>query len=358
VVCSLAGALADAQPYPAHPIRLIVPFAEGTAPGLVSRRPVRGEGAWSGGFLPVALNAAQTYPVHPIRLIVPFAPGGTVDVIARLIGVRMTEITGQAVVVDNRGGAGGVLGTELVARAPGDGYTLLLHSAAIAYEPALRAKLPYDALKDLAPISRVGTTPNLLVVNPAFPAHSARELVALAKQKPGVITFGTGGIGSSSHLAVELFRTLSGTTFNHVPYKGAGPALTDVIGGQVNFMIATMPGALPHVKSGRLRALGISSLRRSSALPDVPTIAESGVPGYEYVAWFGLFAPASTSRAFIDTINDLVRRAIANPDTRAKLEVEGVEPQATTPVQFRDSVAAEMARWIKIIEAAGIKAVF
>ena len=310
------------------------------------------------GFLPVALNAAQTYPVHPIRLIVPFAPGGTVDVIARLIGVRMTEITGQAVVVDNRGGAGGVLGTELVARAPGDGYTLLLHSAAIAYEPALRAKLPYDALKDLAPISRVGTTPNLLVVNPAFPAHSARELVALAKQKPGVITFGTGGIGSSSHLAVELFRTLSGTTFNHVPYKGAGPALTDVIGGQVNFMIATMPGALPHVKSGRLRALGISSLRRSSALPDVPTIAESGVPGYEYVAWFGLFAPASTSRALIDTINELIRRAIANPDTRAKLEVEGVEPQATTPVQFRDSVAAEMARWKKIIEAAGIKAAF
>ncbi len=299
---------------------------------------------------------AQPYPSKPIRVVVPFAPGGAVDVIARVVGAGLTEITRQQVVVDNRGGAGGVVGTELVVRAPGDGYTLLLHSATIAYEPALRESLPYDALKDLAPVSVVGTTPNLLVVNAAFPVRSARELVALAKQKPGAITFGTGGVGSSSHLAVELFRTLSGTTFNHVPYKGAGPALIDVIAGQVNFMIATMPGALPHVKSGRLRAIGISTLKRSPALPDVPTVAESGVPGYEYVAWFGLFAPAATPAAVIARINELHRTVIAHPGTRSKLEAEGVEPQATTPAQFRSKLASETAHWKKIIEAAGIKA--
>ena len=309
------------------------------------------------GVLPLPTTViAQPYPSKPIRVIVPFAPGGSVDVIARIVGARIADITRQQVVVDNRGGAGGVVGTELAARAPGDGYTLLLHSAAIAYEPALRQKLPYDALKDLAPVSMVGATPNLLVVNPAFPARSARELIALAKQKPGAIAFGTGGIGSSSHLAVELFRTMSGTTFNHVPYKGAGPALTDVIAGQLDFMIATMPGALPHVRSGRLRAIGISTLQRSPALPDVPTIAESGVAGYEYVAWFGLFAPAATPRAVIAQINDLHRQAVTHPETRAKLALEGVEPQVTTPAQFRDSLALEMARWKKIIETAGIKA--
>ena len=309
-------------------------------------------------MLPLAGHCAtvEQYPARPVRLIVPFAPGGTVDVIARLIGAGFTGITRQQVVVDNRGGAGGVVGTELVVRAPADGYTLLLHSATIAYEPALRAKLPYVALQDLAPVGPVGATPNLLVVHPAFAARSARELVALAKQKPGAVTFGTGGIGSSSHLAVELFRNLAGVTFNHVPYKGAGPALIDVIAGQIDFMIATMPGAAPHVRGGRLRAIGISTLKRSPGLPDVATIAESGVPGYEYVAWFGLFAPAATPRALVGEINNLIRQAAGSPDTRAKLELEGIEPQAATPAQFRANVAAETARWKKIIEAAGIKA--
>ena len=306
--------------------------------------------------IPVHAADGERYPARPIRLIVPFAPGGTVDVIARLIGAKIGEATGQQVVIDNRGGAGGVVGTELVVRAVPDGYTLLLHSAALAYEPALRSKLPYDALKDLATISVIGATPNLLVVHPSFAARSARDLVQSAKQKPGAVTYGTGGIGSSSHLAVELFRNMAGVTFNHVPYKGAGPALTEVIAGQIDFMIATMPGAVMHVRSTRLRAIGISTLKRSPELPEVPTIAESGVPGYEYVAWFGLLGPATLPPARVTQIQNLFVQAVNNPDLKKRLEGEGVEPQLTTPQQFRATLAAETVRWKKIIEAAGIKA--
>ena len=295
------------------------------------------------------------YPARPIRLVVPFAPGGAVDVTARLLGAKMSELAQQQVVIDNRGGAGGVVGTELVARAAGDGYTLLLHSATIAYEPALRAKLPYDALKDLAPISITGATPNLLVVHPAFFARSARDLVQLAKQKPGAVNFGTGGVGSSSHLAVELFRNLAGVTFNHVPYKGAGPALIEVIAGQIDFMIATMPSAVPHVRSARVRALGISTLKRSAELPEVPTIAESGLPGYEYVAWFGLFAPAATPAALLARIHGLHQDAVNSKDLRAKFAAEGLETQMTTAREFRAMLVTETARWKKIIDAAGIK---
>ncbi len=305
-----------------------------------------------------AVAAADTgsFPTRPIRLVVPFAPGGTVDVIARLVSARMSGLARQQVVVDNRGGGGGVVGTELVVRAVPDGYTLLLHSAGIAYEPALRAKLPYNAMTDLAAISVVGATPNLLVVPPQSAARSARDLVQLAKQKPGAVTYGTGGIGSSSHLAVELFRSIAGVSFNHVPYKGAGPALTELLGGQIDFMIATMPGAVTHVRSNRLRAIGISTLKRSSELPEVPTIAESGVPGYEFVAWFGLLAPAATTPARIDEIYALLARAVESPDLRARLAAEGVDAQLTTPKQFQVTLAAEAARWKKIIEAAGIKA--
>ena len=312
--------------------------------------------ALAGAAFAATAHAQPAYPSKPIKAIVPFAPGGTVDVIARLVGAKIGESTGQQVVIDNRGGAGGVVGTELTVRAAPDGYTLLLHSAALAYEPALRAKLPYDALKDLAPVSVIGATPNLLVVHPNFAARSARELVQLAKQKPGAVTYGTGGIGSSSHLAVELFRNMAGVTFNHVPYKGAGPALTEVIAGQIDIMIATMPDAVTHVRSTRLRALGISTLKRSAELPEVPTIAESGVPGYEYVAWFGLLGPAALPAARVVQIHALFAQAVNSPDLKKRLEAEGVEPQLTTPQQFRATLAAETARWKKIIEAAGIKA--
>ena len=296
------------------------------------------------------------YPARPIRLVVPFAPGGAVDVPARLLGAKMSELAQQQVVIDNRGGAGGVVGTELVARAAGDGYTLLLHSATIAYEPALRAKLPYDALKDLAPISITGATPNLLVVHPAFFARSARDLVQLAKQKPGAVNFGTGGVGSSSHLAVELFRNLAGVTFNHVPYKGAGPALIEVIAGQIDFMIATMPSAVPHVRSARVRALGISTLKRSAELPEVPTIAESGVANFDVTMWYGVLAAAGTPQPLVMKLHGAVNRALRAPEINERLLAEGSEPSGILPDEFSAFIKNELTRWAPVIRASGAKA--
>jgi len=300
---------------------------------------------------------AAAYPSRAIRIVVPFAPGGTADVIARMLGARLTQTAGAQFVIDNRGGSGGLIGTDIVAKAQGDGYTQLLHSAGITYEPALRDKLPYDTLRDLAAVTLIGYTPNLMVAHPSFAPRNAQELIALARQKPGEITFGSGGVGSSSHLAVELFRSLAGIRLNHVPYKGAGPALGDVIAGQIGFMIATMPGALPHVKSSRLRALGVSSTTRAQALPEAPTIAESGLPGYDYVAWFGIFVPAATPRALIARIDTLMKNALADADLKSRLELAGVTLQTSTPAQFQDMMKAEITRWKKIIAAAGIKTI-
>ncbi len=299
---------------------------------------------------------AQTemFPSRPVRVIVPFAPGGTGDVLARIIGVKLTELTGAQHVVDNRGGSGGLIGTDITAKSAGNGYTQLLHSAGISYEPALRDKLPYDTVRDLAAVTLVGFTPNLLVVHPAFSARSAQELIALAKQKPGAITYGTGGIGSSSHLAVALFQSLAGVRFNHIPYKGAGPALGEVIAGQIGFMIATAPGALPHVKGGRLRALGVSSTSRAATLPEVPAIAESGLPGYDYVAWFGVFLTSATPRALVTRIDALYKQALLDADTKSRLELAGITTQPTTPEKFQEMLRVEIAKWQKIITAAGI----
>jgi tripartite-type tricarboxylate transporter receptor subunit TctC len=303
----------------------------------------------------IAKAPAQTYPEQPIRIIVPFAAGGTVDIVARIIAAKLTEIAGSRVIVDNRGGAGGILGTEMAARSSGDGYTLLLHSASIAYDPSLHDKLPYNTMKDLVPVAMIGSTPNLLVVSPAFPARSVTDLLAIGREKPGSATFATGGFGSSSHLAVALLGTLSGAKFSHVPYKGAGPALADVVAGHVDFTVATMPGAIQHVRGGALRALGISSLTRSPELPDVPTIAEAGLPGYEYVAWFGVFAPGTTPPVLVTRINDLLRQAINAADTRELLRVQGVTPELLSPDQFREKVRSEIEHWAPIIEKSGMK---
>jgi len=311
-------------------------------------------------FLLAALTTApvqsQQYPVRPVRMIVPFAPGGAVDVVARIAAVGMTEVMGQNVVVDNRAGGGGVIGTDITVQARGDGYTLLLHSAAIASEPALRAKLPYNAMKDLSPVTLVGVTPNLLVAHPAFVAKSARELIALAKEKPGIITYGTGGVGSSSHLAVELFGILSGARFNHVPFKGAGPAVTAVVAGELNFTIAPMPATISHTRAGRLRALGVSGLKRSPAAADIPTIAETGLPGYEFVAWFGLLAPTSTPPKLVERIGSQVHAALNAADTRGKMESQGFEVQTNSPAEFRAHILKETEKWRKVITQAGIKA--
>jgi tripartite-type tricarboxylate transporter receptor subunit TctC len=298
---------------------------------------------------------AETYPERPIRLIVPFAAGGTVDIIARIVGAKLSEVAGSKVIVDNRGGAGGVIGTEMTAQAPGDGYTLLIHSGSITYDPSLHDKLPYDTMRDLAPVAMIGTTPNLLVVTPSFPARSAHDLIRMAREKPGGITYATGGFGSSSHLAVALFGLLSGAKFNHVPYRGAGLALADVVAGHVDFTVATMPGAIQLVRSSGLRALGISSLTRSPELPDLPTIAETGLPGYEYLAWFGVFAPGTTRPELVARINALLREAVDLPDTRDRLRVQGVEPQIQSPDQFREKVRSEIERWRPVIEKSGIK---
>ena len=299
---------------------------------------------------------SQQYPIRPVRMIVPFAPGGAIDVVARIAAVGMTEAFGQQVVVDNRGGGGGVIGTDMTVQARGDGYTLLLHSAAITSEPALRAKLPYDAMRDLVPITLVGVTPNLLVAHSSFPAKSARDLIAMAKERPGMVTYGTGGVGSSSHLAVELFGILSGTRFNHVPFKGAGPAVAAVVAGELNFTIAPMPASISLVRAGRLRALGVSGLKRSPAAEDIPTIAETGLPGYEFVAWFGLLAPAITPQKLIQHLATEVRKVVNAPDTRGKMEAQGFEPQTNSPAEFREHLLKETEKWRKVITQAGIKA--
>jgi tripartite-type tricarboxylate transporter receptor subunit TctC len=284
---------------------------------------------------------------------VPFAAGGTVDIVARTVGAKLADITGGRVVIDNRGGAGGLIGTDATAKSPGDGYTLLMHSAAITYDPTLHDKLPYDTMKDLAPVAMIGTTPNLLVVSPAVTARSVADLLAAGREKP--LTFASGGFGSSSHLAVALFSYLSGVKFNHVPYKGAAPALADVLAGHVDFMVATMPGAIEYVRTGSLRALGVSSVTRSAELPDLPSIAEAGLPGYEYIAWFGVFAPGTAPPALVAHISDLLRQAVDATDTRERLRVQGVTPQLLSPEQFRDKVKSEIELWAPVIERAGIK---
>jgi len=298
---------------------------------------------------------AQTYPDRPIRMIVPFAAGGTVDIVARILSAKLTDIGRGQVVVDNRGGAGGIIGTEAAARSPGDGYTLLIHSASITYDPTLHDKLPYDTMKDLVPVGMIGTTPNLLLVARSSPTRSVTELLSKGRERPGSLTFATGGFGSSSHLAVTLFGYMSGVMFNHVPYKGAGPALADVVAGHVDFTVATMPGAIQQVHAGGLRALGITSLKRSPELPTVPTIAEAGLPGYEYVAWFGVFAPGTTPPALVARINALLQQAVDASDTRERLRMQGVEPQLLRPDQFRDQVKSEIERWAPVIIKSGMK---
>ncbi len=243
------------------------------------------------GAAPVA---AQQFPSKPIRLIVPFAPGGTSDIIARLLGARMSEDLGQQVIVDNRGGAGSMIGTELTAKAPPDGHTIVLNNIGLAFNETLYPKRNYDALRDLAPVSLVGITPNAFVVHPSLPANTMKEFLALAKSKPGQLTYASGGIGSSSHLSMELLQSMTGIRVIHVPYKGAGPALIDVAAGNAQFQLNSMPAVMSHVQSKRLRALAVSSARRSRAVPNLPTIAESGVPGYDYSTWYGVLVPAQT----------------------------------------------------------------
>ncbi len=303
-----------------------------------------------------ATAPARNYPMKPIRFIVPFAPGGTTDIVARFIGQKLGDDLGQPIIIDNRGGAGGTIGTDLLAIALPDGYTIMLNHVGLAYNVSLYERLPYDPLKDLAPISLVGNTPNVLVVNTGFKVNSVKDLVDLARAKPEQVSYGSGGVGSSGHLAVEMLQQVSKVKFLHVPYKGAGPALTDTVSGQVQFMITSMPAVVNHVKSGRLRALAVSGTKRSPAMPELPTVIENGVPGYDYTTWYGILAPAGLPKPVAARLLQSVHAAVKAPDLRDRLTQSGMEPEITTPERFSALIKSDIGKWNKIIRAAGIKA--
>ncbi len=302
------------------------------------------------------VQAASHYPVRPIRMIVAYPPGGGTDQVGRVMAEQLGQTLGQQVVVDNRGGATGNIGTELAARALPDGYTLLMGNVAPnAVNVSLFRKLGFDPVKDFSPVSLVAVTPNILVVHPSVPVKTIKELVALAKARPGALNFPSAGVGSSSHLAGELLKSLAGISMVHVPFKGGGPALVATIAGEVQIMFATMPAAMPHVKSGKVRPVAVTTAKRSQAMPELPTIAESGVKGYDAATWYGLLAPARTPKAVIDRLHADTVKILAGP-ARQRLEVQGFEPDGGTPAEFAAYIKSEIVKWAKVIKDAGIPA--
>ncbi len=307
-------------------------------------------------FLGLATHSAyaQTYPSKPIKIIVPYPAAGTPDILAREIASKLTAVLKQQVIVDNRPGAGGNIGTDLVAKSAPDGYTLIMGTVAThSINQSLYKKLPFDPIKDFTPIILVTTTPNVLVVNPNLPVKSVKDLIALAKSKPGEITFSSGGNGTSHHLGGMLFQQLTGVQMTHVPYKGSGAALPDLIGGQVNIMFDNLPSSMPHIKSGKLRAIATTAKTRSTVMPELPTVAESGVPGFEITAWFGLLAPAKTPQAIIDRLNLEVTKILKLPDIKARFIAQGAEPTPGTPQQLGAFVKEKTAQWAPIVKASG-----
>ena len=299
---------------------------------------------------------AQGYPVKPVRLIVPFAPGGGTDVIARLLASRMSESIGRQVLVDNRAGANGIIGTEIVARAPADGYTLLFVSSPHSVNPSMYPKLPYDTVRDFAPVSQVASSPYVLVAHSSLPVRSVRELIAFAKARPGQIDYASGGSGSSAHLAAELFKDMAGLDLREIPYKGAGPALAGVVAGQTALVFANALTVKPYIQSGRIRALGIASLKRSASAPEIATIAESGVPGYSADAILGMLAPAKTPRSIIDFLNAELHRAMRSPEMTESMKNMGVEVALTTPEEFGRVIESEIERWGRLVRKLKLRA--
>ena len=298
---------------------------------------------------------AQPYPVKPVRMVVPFAPGGGTDVIARYLAAGVSESLNRQVFVENRGGANGIIGTEVVARAPADGYTLLFVSSPHSVNPSLYAKLPYDTLRDFAPVSMVATSPYLLVVHPSLPVRSVKDLIALAKARPDEISYGSGGSGSSAHLAAELFNQMAGVRLREIPYKGAGPALLAVLSGESAAVFGNALTVKPHIQSGRLRVLGIASATRSVSAPEIPTIAEAGVPGFRADAVLGLLAPARTPRAIVETLNAEVHKTMRLPGAVDAMRGMGVDIALSTPEEFGRLIESEMQRWGRVIRALNLK---
>ncbi len=298
---------------------------------------------------------AQTYPARPIRMIVPFAPGGGTDVIARYVAAGMTESMGRQVVVDNRAGANGIIGTEIVARSAPDGYTLLFVSSPHSVNPSLYPKLPYDTLRDFAPVSMVATSPYVLVVHPSLPVRNVKDLIALAKSKPDQLTYGSGGSGSSAHLAAELFNQMAGVKLREIPYKGAGPALQAVLSGETSAVFGNALTVKPHIQSGRVRALGIASQKRSPSSPEIPTIAESGVPGFHADAVLGVLVPARTPRALVERLNSEIHKTMRQPGAVDAMRNVGVEIALSTPEEFGRVIDSEMQRWGKLVRTLKLK---
>jgi tripartite-type tricarboxylate transporter receptor subunit TctC len=298
---------------------------------------------------------AQPYPSKPVRMVITYPPGGNTDLVGRAMAAKLSEQVGQQVVVDNRGGAGGVLGTMITAQAAPDGYTIMLGtSAGMVVNPLLQSKLPYDPMKDFAPVSNVIILPQLLVANPQLPAKTMKDLVALAKAKPGWLSAGSSGVGTPNHLGTELLKALANVNILHVPYKGGAQALTDVMGGQIHMAFSSVPAMLPHLKAGRLIALGVGSAKRTPALPNVPAIGEI-VPGYEYSTWYGIFAPARTPQPIVARLNSEIVKALAAPEIHQRFVANGGEPAPSTPDELRRYMIEESVRWAKTIKLAGIR---
>ncbi|MCC6533017.1 MAG: tripartite tricarboxylate transporter substrate binding protein [Burkholderiales bacterium] len=300
-------------------------------------------------------TGAQTYPSKPIRYVVPFAPGGGVDTVARVTGARLNAAWGQPVVVENRAGANGILGAELVARSPADGHTLLISSNSQTYNASLYSKLPYDPFKDFAAVSYLATATNLLIVHPSLPVRSVKQLIALARAKPNELTYSSGGVGGGSHLAGELLKSMAKVDILHVPYKGIAPAVSELVGGHVTFSFAVVPASLPHVQAGRLRAIAVSSAARSSLVPELPTVAEAGLPGFDVFSWYGTFVPSGTPRGIVEKLNGEFTKMVQVPEVKSKLAGLGLEVKSGSPEEFARFLKADFDTWDKIIRGIGIR---
>ena len=302
------------------------------------------------------LAQAQSYPMKPIRCVVPYPAGGPTDIIGRAIGQKLGESLGQPIIIDNRGGAAGTIGSDYVARAPADGYTLLWGTPGThGIAPSIYPKLPYDPLKDFAHITLIALGTNLMVVHPSVPAHSVKEFIALAKSRPGKLNFGSAGSGATSHMAGEMLKVMAGIDMLHVPFKGAAPAIVALMGGEVDLAILDTPPLLPHIRSGKLRALAAASEKRSRVLPQLPTLAESGLPGYHASSWHGMFAPAGTPRDIVNKLHTEVAHIVKQPDVTERLYAQGVEPVANTPTEFVEFIKSEITRWARVAKLAKVK---
>jgi len=304
-----------------------------------------------------SLASAQSYPSKPIRFVVPYPPGGPLDTVARLLGQKVSESVKQPIVVDNKPGAGGNIGADTVAKSAADGYTILMGAVAThAINPTLYAKIPYDPIKDFQPVTQLASTPNVLIVNTSVPASNVREFVAYAKANPGKLNFGSGSTGSAGHLAGELFKTMAGVDMTHIPYKGAAPAMQDLIAGQVQLMFDNFASANTQVKAGKVKALAVTTAKRSSLAPDLPTIAESGLAGFDINTWFGVFVPAGTPKEIVDRLHGEFTRALALPDIREKITNLGAEPVGNRPEEFAAYIKAEGEKYARVIKASGARA--